>query len=152
MSLDVDALMDKLVSKAAATGTLDSVNKHEPKSAPGNQLHAAVWLQDFGPVPAGSGLSMTTARVELALRIYSNMVQEPQDEIDPDVGRATTKIIAAISEDYTLGDTVKAVDLLGMAGAPLRARAGYLNVAGSMYRVMTIFAPLLVNDAWTQTP
>ena len=42
------------------------------------------------------------------------------------------------------------VDLLGMAGSPLGAQAGYINQDGALYRVMTITLPLLITDAWTQ--
>lgn len=150
--IDVDGLLSKLVSHGAASGVLTSVNGHEPKNQPGDGLPAAVWLQELGPVPTGSGLAVTTARVEFAFRIYSNMVAEPQDEIDPEIGRATSLIMGRLSEDFTLDGTVRKVDLLGSAGAPLRARAGYLNISGGMYRVMTIFIPLLVDDAWTQAP
>ncbi|KKL71856.1 hypothetical protein LCGC14_2090690, partial [marine sediment metagenome] len=42
------------------------------------------------------------------------------------------------------------VDLLGMAGEPLRARAGYITQDKTLYRVMDITLPLLIANAWVQ--
>jgi hypothetical protein len=42
------------------------------------------------------------------------------------------------------------VDLLGSAGAPLSAQAGYLNQDGRLFRVMTLTLPIIVNDVWDQ--
>jgi hypothetical protein len=80
------------------------------------------------------------------------MVQEPQDAIDPGVAAAVDALMAAYSGDFEFGSNVRNVDLLGSAGVPLAAEAGYLNVSGTMYRVMTITLPLIINDLWSQSP
>ena len=65
MSLDTTAIMNAVLSHAAASGYFDRVAGHEPKNAPGNGLSAAVWVDRIGPVPAGSGLAATSALVVL---------------------------------------------------------------------------------------
>ena len=48
---------------------------------------------------------------------------------------------------------MRCVDLLGQAGVPLSARAGYLEMDdGAVYRVVTLTVPVLVNDLWSQSP
>lgn len=147
----IDEIFAAVHSHVSASGHFERVNDHEPKNAPGGKLTAAVWIQDIGPAPAGSGLAATTARIEFNVRVYQNMTSEPQDAIDPAVLKATSALIAAYSADFTLDGKIRGVDLLGQAGIPLRARAGYLNQDGQMMRVMTLTVPLIVNDAWAQT-
>jgi hypothetical protein len=59
--------------------------------------------------------------------------------------------MAAYSGDFTLGDVVQEVDLLGEVGVPLRAQAGYITINQTMYRCMDITLPLIVNDLWSQS-
>ncbi len=146
--MNVVALYDAVVSHALALGQFEQVNTHEPKNAPGNGLQCAVWVQEIGPT--SSGLASTSARVEFSVRIYSNMLQEPQDLIDPHIFLAVDALLTAYSGDFSLGGTVRTVDLAGMSGNPLRAVAGYLDIDQKMYRIMTITLPVLLNEAWTQ--
>jgi len=148
--VDFAAISAQVESHAMASGYFDQVNGHEPKAKPGNGITAAVWLQSIGPDPEASGLAATTAVVVLNVRVYTNMLSEPPDAIDPAVFAAVDKLISDYSSDFELAGNVMAVDLLGMAGTPLNAEAGYLNQDGTLYRVMTITLPLLISNAWTQ--
>jgi hypothetical protein len=85
------------------------------------------------------------------VRIYSNINAAPDEAIDPEMLNAVDQLFAAYSADFTLGDLVRHVDLLGAYGVPLEAVAGYLLVEGGEYRVMTIVLPLIVNDLWEQS-
>jgi hypothetical protein len=148
--LGSQALVDKLVSVALITGRFDRVNAHEPKAPPGSGLSAAVWVQHVRPVAAASGLSSTSAVFMAMLRIYSNMLQEPQDAIDPGVCDAADDLMSRFSGGFTLGGLVREVDLLGEFGQPLAAQAGYITIQQTMFRCMDITLPLIVNDVWTQ--
>lgn len=151
MSLSVTQIFDAMVSHAESLGQFDKVETVEPKSAPGNGVHAALWVQAVDPVRS-SGLISTSARVEIAIRIYLNMVQEPQEGIDKSLLEATDALMAAYSGDFELGGLVREVDLLGSYGVPLSARGGYIRQDSKLYRVMVLTVPLIVNDLWTQTP
>lgn len=150
MALNATALFNAMESHALASGLFESVNGHEPKSAPSNGLTAAVWSQTIGPAPRGSGLAVTSGLLTFFLRIFQNMLMEPQDAIDPLVLNAVDKLFAAYSGDFTLGGLVRNVDLLGATGTALSAQAGYINQDGRLYRAMTITIPLIVNDLWSQ--
>lgn len=151
MSLDITGILNAVVSHAAASGYLERVNAHEPKSAPGNGLSAAVWIDRIAPLPAASGLAQTSALLTVNVRIYSNMLAEPQDGIDVNVVAAVDALMTAYSGDFDLGGTVRNVDLLGQFGEGLTAQAGYLNQDNKLFRVMTINLPLVISDAWTQS-
>jgi hypothetical protein len=88
--------------------------------------------------------------VEFTLRMFSNMLQEPQDAIDPEMLRSVDVLMGAYSSDFDLGGTVRNVDLLGAHGVGLSAVAGYLSVDNKMFRVVDVTLPLIVNDVWEQ--
>lgn len=142
-------LTDAMVSHAMATGMFQTVNQHEPKNSPGHGLRAALWAQNYRPARR-SGLAATSMRLEFRLRIYQNMLMEPQDSIDPTVLAAADACFAAYSSGFTLGGLVRQVDLLGSDGNPLSATAGYLAIDNKMFRVMDLTIPLVLNDVYDQ--
>lgn len=150
MSLGISDVIDAVTSHASASGFFDSVQCHEPKSAPGNGLTYAVFLSGLGPARAASGLTATTARVELTGRIYKPFRTEPEDLIDPGLADAADALFAAYTGDFDLGSHARNVDVLGAHGAPLGARAGYQTIDKSVFRVLDIAIPIIVNDAWNQ--
>ena len=81
----VRTLVAKVESVAMKTGQFRTVNFHEPKSAPASGLRLAIWAQSIEPLGAASGLNATSGYVVLDARIYGNMLQKPEDEIDPRV-------------------------------------------------------------------
>jgi len=136
-------------SHALTLGRFEQVNLHEPKSKPGNGLTCAIWIQDIFPA-LSSGLSSTSGVLVFFVRIYQNMLREPQDSIDPEVLEAVSELFAAYAGDFTLAGLIRSVDLRGMAGPPLSAKAGYINQDGAMLRTMTITLPLIINDLWDE--
>jgi hypothetical protein len=150
--VNITGILDAVVSHAMATGLFERVNQHEPKNAPGNGMRVAVWADTIEPYSGGSGLNSTSALISLNVRIYQNMVMEPQDMIDPMMMSAVDTLLTAYSGDFELGGVVREVDLLGETGTPLSARAGYVPIDNKMFRVMTIVLPVIVNDAWAQSP
>lgn len=146
----VRSLFTQLTSHAATLGLFDRIATHEPKNAPGNGLSLVFWAQKIEPVPSLSGLAETTIRLEVRGRIYTNMLQEPQDAIDPNMVAAAATLISEYSSNFTLGGLVYAVDLLGEHGEGLLATAGYINQDQRLYRVMELVLPLLVDLAFEQ--
>lgn len=151
--MEVDALIDAVVSHAAALGMFEMVNQHEPKSAPAVPgLTAAVWSQHVVPIPQLSGLDRTAGRVLMQLRIYQNMLTEPQDAIDPAVMKAVDALFTAYSADFTLDGLVNHVDLLGAYGVPLAGEAGYIAIDNALHRCYTLDVPLIIDRLWNQVP
>lgn len=149
MSLESQALVDAIVSHAMSLGVFERVNSHEPKNAPGRGLNVAAWVQEIGPI-RGSGLKKTSVRVIFNIRVYSNMLQEPQDAIDPNLMDAVDKLMAAYTGDFQLDGLIRNVDLLGAYSGGLSAQAGYIKQDNDLYRVIVISLPLILNDVWEQ--
>lgn len=150
-ALDADALFAAVETHAMASGFFEAVNGHESTSPPGHGLTADVWVQIIEPVPGRSGLASTSARVELSVRIYRGMADEPQAFIDPSIIAATNTLMLSYSGAFQLGlGEDHHLDLLGTYGEPLRGRAGYLTIGSRLYRVMVVTIPIIINDAWPQ--
>jgi hypothetical protein len=149
--INAQDIMDRLASHAMSLGLFDRVNQHEPKSKPGRGLTCAIWVDYIGPARGRSGVAATDARVVLMVRIYTNMLQQPQDAIDPNVLAASSQLIGAYTSNFTLGSEERFIDLLGMTqGHPLEGQSGYINIDNVVMRVMTITVPVIIENAWTQ--
>lgn len=143
-------VFDALQSICLTTGNFDRVSTHEPKNAPGRGLTCAVWLDKIGP--AASGLSSTSARVTFKIRLYTSMLMEPADLIDPLLMKAADDVMAALTADFDLGGILRCIDLVGMGqGHPLSLESGYINIDTKVLRVYTINVPCIINDAWAQS-
>lgn len=148
---EVQTIFDQMQNHALRSALFEQVNTHEPKTHPANAPICAIWVDNIGPQPTESGLAASSVRLIFNVRIYQNMISEPQDAIDPTVLAAAAALMEDYSGDFTLAGNVQSVDLLGRGGVPMQAQAGYINADGQMMRVMTITVPVIVNDAWTQT-
>ena len=148
----VSDLVARLESIALVTNVFRTVNFHEPKSAPGTGLRLAIWCQSIEPIAKASGLASTSGYVVCSARAYGNMLAKPEDEIDPRIMSAMTTLIGAYSADFTLGGTVRNLDLLGAYGQRLAAAAGYVTIDSHLYRQMTLTVPCVIDDMWVQAP
>lgn len=151
----LDPIFDAVVSDVQSTGYFDRVNLHEPKRRPVlTGLTSAVWVQSIDPISgsAGSGLASTSARVVFMVRLYSNMLKEAQDAIDPQLMKAGSSIMRRYHDDFdfSLDPLVRNVDLLGAFGIALSLVTGYLEQDGVMFRIADITVPVICNDVWTQ--
>lgn len=154
MTLGAVTILDTLVSHAMSLGLFERVNGHEPVNPPSTGLTCAIWA-DIVDIPlAGSGLASSDARVIFKVRIFTSMLQEPLDAIDPVMLDAIDVLWTAYIGDFTLGGSVRLVDIRGQAGVRLTAQAGYLDVpdGGPRMRVMTITLPVIINEAWMEAP
>jgi hypothetical protein len=152
MSLNTAAILSAIVSHAQTLGVFETVNAHESVNAPGHGLHAEVWADSIAPVPAGSGLASTTARVVWTVRVRGSADSQPRDMVDPNMMAAVDALMNAYNGAFTLGGLVRNVDLLGQAGVPLSVRAGYLPQDGKVFRVLDVVLPVVINNVWEQVP
>lgn len=150
--LNFTGVLTAIANKSARLGLFSKINKHEPRNAPGSRITAAIWVQEIGP--ADAGLAETNVRLTVTQRIYTSMISEPMDAIDPQIVHAVDRVMSALTADLTLGGLVRCIDLLGLEGirgsAPMSAQAGYLNIDGKIFRIMDITIPVILNDIWTQ--
>ena len=148
-SIAVDNLVAALESVALETGEFRRVNFHEPKAAPGTGLSLAMWVDSLEPLGAASGADATSGYLVVNARVYGNMIQKPEDEIDPRLTKAMVALISKYTSGFTLNSHLRAIDLLGMYGMKLGFRTGYLTLDSHLYRIMDLSIPCIINDLFT---
>lgn len=147
--LDINTILDRVKSHAQALGVFGSVNTFEPTTPGGNDVDCSIWLDEIIPVTA-SGLSSTSVCVTFTVAIYANMLAEPYEETDGKLIRALDALMTAYNGDFTLDGAIRDVDIFGRYTQGLRVTAEYFKPEGTLFRVLTITLPLIVNDVWEQ--
>jgi hypothetical protein len=148
--MDFSAAMDYVTSAAAATGYFDQVTGHEPKAAPGRTgLTASAWVQTWEP--ATSGLNSVSMRFEVTLRIFTSMLQEPQDEIDLRLMQAVDAVFAYVIGHFQGLSGSRYVDVFGADGDRMRAALAYAEQDSKKFRIADITIPVVINDCYTET-
>lgn len=151
-AFDPKGIFVAMKDHALESGLFERVNGHEPKNAPGLGLNAAVWANRIQPLAMRSGLDVVSIVCVMNIQIYSSMMAEPQDSIDPNIMNAVGVLLGAYAGDFMLGGLVDNVDIFGATGFQLGAQAGYLDMDNRKFRIMTITVPLVINDVWDEAP
>jgi hypothetical protein len=148
----VTALQAAVVSQAQQLGVFQRVFAHEPRNAPGAGLTLALWLGPIRPTTQ-SGMNNVSGVVTYMGRIYKSMLganAKEDDAIDAALLTALSALFGAYAGGFTLGGTVRAIDLLGMSGTPFSATPAYIEEAGKFYRIFELVIPIVINDLWTE--
>lgn len=139
------ALFAALQSYAEELALFQAVDTHEPANAPGNRLYCSIVLASVKADGSISGLAEASGIVTFTVRIWSAAMQRPLDSIDPEVLAAAMAYMGALSGGFTLGETIRNIDIFGLS-----AQMGWADFQGKQYRVAEITVPAVINDLWTE--
>lgn len=151
MALDINGILDVIVTHAQNSGYFETVLEHESKQSNTNGLTAAVWVERIDPIKS-SGLNSASVRLELEMRLFASTYMEPYDDIDSRLVEAADALFTDYIGDFELGGEARHIDIFGAYGQGLGIRAGYLNMDGKEMRVFQIRLPIILNDCWTEAP
>jgi hypothetical protein len=143
----VNSLYSALESHALSLGIFRRVNMHEPENAPGEGLSCSIILGPIAASGALSGLGSVSGTITFLVMVWNSMMQKPLDGVDPAILTAVSTLLNAYSGSFTLGGTVRDIDLLN-----LRAEPVYVEQEGKQFRVEQISLPIVINDLWTMSP
>jgi len=93
-----------------------------------------------------------TGLIIITLRPQMPFLSQPADQTDPLIMRAVAALITKFAGGFTMTGVVRNVDLLGQHSQGLRAKTGYVNQDGTVYRVTDVSLPLIVNDLFQEEP
>lgn len=112
-----------------------------------DRLYGAIWTLGtrIPYVTLGTAVRIYDTRV----RLYTKAFKRPQDSREFELARAVQQVSSRLFGDFTLGGTIREIDISGQFGQPVRARWGHAPVAGVMYRIADIDLALVVNDSST---
>ena len=139
------ALFTAIQSYAEELGIFAGVDLHEPWNAPGNRLFCSINLGTVRPVMS-SGLAAVSGQVTLVIRVWSSALQKPLDGIDPELLSAVCSLMGAFAGGFTLGGTVRDIDLMAMSAQP-----AYVDFEGKPFRVAEITISLVINDMFAES-
>jgi hypothetical protein len=151
MALDIDSILDAMVSHAQGTGYFSQVNEHESRQAAFEGLSCEIWIEMIRPVKT-SGLATTTILLQFQVRIYIGTQQEPYDGIESNLAQALDALMRDYIQDFELGGLIRNVDVFGAYSGGIMARTGFVNHDGKEFRVFSVNVPLVVDDVWDQSP
>jgi hypothetical protein len=143
---DAEALFSAIRSMAKKLAVFPAVIGHDPENAPPAGLSCSIMLGTVKPVTS-SGLASVSGEVTLMVHVWNFASKRPLDDVDPAVLAATCSLMGAFAGGFTLGGTVREVDLFGMDAQP-----GYVNFEGKEFRTMQISVPIVINDLFEEVP
>jgi hypothetical protein len=144
-AVQAKALFTAIQSQADQLGIFQGVATHDPWNAPGSRLFCSITLSTVRPVTS-SGLAAVSGQVTLLVRVWSSALQKPLDSIDPEVLAAACSLMGAFAGGFTLGGTVRDIDLFAMVAQP-----AYVDFEGKPFRTIEIQLPIVVNDMFAET-
>lgn len=142
---------------AKRTGGFDRYLGHEPLHAPGKGVTGATWFDRF--VTASSGSAATSVCVVMTVRVYHPLVKDGplQDVVDPLLMECVSTLCKSYCDRFRFPTAASPAGLLrcvdirgGESGVSLEAAAGYVEIDGTLHRIITITLPLVVNDLWPE--
>lgn len=151
MPFDVTASMRALESHLLSSGRFVHVQVGEPKAVVDSDGFVAALMMDHAQIVS---LTMSTT-IELhvvTIRIYKNMLAEPQDQWEIDGAKIYSEVSDLLYADFTLGGQVRNIDFGGEHGSTYQAIWAYGDIGGPIFRVVDITVPLVVDGATTLAP
>lgn len=151
MTLQLQPMVDALLTHASRTAAFDVIMSHEPRNAPSGKWTFACWLNSMDPAARASGLPVMSIRVEFLVRLYCPYVGPSADDLntmDADMALRVDLLWSAYAGDFEITPQDHWIDLLGAHGEPLRMRGGFSTFQNTPYRVADIFVPVLLWDVY----
>lgn len=143
MAFDIKTSLETIQSWLASSGDFPETRIGEPKAPSSAPISAAIFMDRAAVV--GSTLVDTIELHVVTVRLYTNMLEEPQEDIEIVMSQKLNRLVSNLLGDFTLGTSIRNVDAMGKHGTPLGATWGYLDLSGKMYRVVDVTVPLEVD-------
>jgi hypothetical protein len=150
MSVDPGPILHAELDHAHALGVFDVARLSEFKSPPPPALCFALWVQQLGPAPEGSGLASTTGILHTTARLYMPMWHKPESDIEIKMASAASGYLGRLNGALTLGGLVRNVDMLAEMGQAMAWQFGYVTIDNKLYRIADLQIYAVLNDAWDQ--
>ena len=144
---DVNSLYAALESHALSLGVFRRVNTHDSENAPGEGLSCSIILGPIAASGAMSGLGSVSGTITFLVMVWNSMMQKPLDGVDPAILTAVSTLLNEYSGNFTLGGTVRNIDLLALRSEPV-----YVEQEGKQFRVERISLRIVIDDLWVMSP
>lgn len=150
MTVGAATALTRLLNHAKATGVFEVARLGEFKQTPPNGLCFAVWSQNLGSAPMGSGLADTAALMKSTARIYMPLSYRPESDIELKTVDAADLYLGRLNGDLTLGGACRNIDILSEMADQLTWDFGHANIDNKLFRIADLPIGVIFNSAWTQ--
>lgn len=149
MTFDITGTLDALESHLSNAAWFDGgVHRGVPTGPPPDDFTAWVSIDEARVMDlTGSGVQEVHV---IVASFYMNALLEPVDDLDINLSDAISALIVDLITDYTLGDTMRAVDFAGISGSALESDFAWVELGGVNFRVAFVSVPVIVNDVHAQ--
>ena len=151
MPFDTERSLRLISTYLGSSGYVTNAQIGEYKSAPdlpADQFTAAIWISSM--TVAGLTLNGGTIEVHvITARLYGQGFGNQPEDMEITSAQAVQKIYSDLLGDADLGSEIRTIDVAGMHGTPLSATSGHIDIDGTMYYVIDLTIPLIVDDSAT---
>lgn len=144
------AIQKALASHVKALGRIERVQEFDPTNAPGKGITACLVAATGDPRPP-TGLDRSALRLVWTVR-FLMPPGAPLGSVDPLLMGKAGNLITRLAADLTLGGLVRVIDLRGMSGTSVEWRFGWVTIDQTLYRLLDVTVPLIINDVFPEAP
>ena len=153
MAFNIKSTLDAIASHVARTGYAAQVQVGEPTSPPEavDKLFVAIYMNSASVVELTLG--NTTELHPATVRLYRRAAFGQGDDagaVEAEMALAVSQVSSNLIGEFDLGETVRAIDVGGTYGTPVTATWGYVSINNTMFRIVDLVIPLIVDDSATQ--
>ncbi|MES2211353.1 MAG: hypothetical protein V4515_14415 [Chloroflexota bacterium] len=149
--VDLQPMVDALLTHASRTAAFDVIMSHEPRSAPSGKWTFACWVQNIDPIARASGLAVVSLRLEFLVRLYCPYVGPSADDLntmDSDMAMRVGLLWNAYMGDFEFTAEDHALDVFGAHGDPMRMRGGFATFQNTPFRIADLLVPVIMWDVY----
>jgi hypothetical protein len=143
------AIQKALATHVKALGGIERVQEFDPTNAPGKGITACLVAMSGDPRPP-TGLAASALKLVWTVRFLMPPSQ-PLGSVDPKLMGKAGNLITRLAADLTLGGLARVIDLRGMAGTSIEVRFGWVEIGGTLYRLLDVIVPLIINDVFPES-
>ena len=151
MTFDPTTVLGNIQTTLQGVSGIGNVVIGEPFSPPdADRLTTAIFCASYEP--AGVTLTTTIDVFEVTLRVYSRAGMTPVDAstVEQNVAKTYFLVLSTLAGKFTLGGQIRAIDWAGEeAGRKVTGKWGHVVIGGTIFRVVDISVPLIVDDSST---
>jgi len=150
MAFNISATLDVVLSHVAASGHVSSYSLGEPVGPPeGIKLHGAVYMRGTRVLLVYLDGDTRESHI-VVVRLYRPVLREPTHMSETELALAAAELMEDLVEDFSLGATVREIDVAGgKSGESIASDWGHVDIASVMYRVVDITVPIIVDGSAT---
>ena len=144
MAFDPMTALTVIQSHLKAQGRYSEVTIGEPKRPPPGSLIAGVFMSEIR-TPMLT-LSAPIRVYDVIVRHYMQMLEDGS-RTESEMARVVGESMEDLEGNFQLDGEIRAIDIGGEYGDSLKAKWGYLDQSGTIYRICDVTVPLIFDTA-----